>query len=166
LLSGLLVGQTLHTTAAEIYRALIEATAFGALTIINRFEQYGVQIKEVVNCGGIAEKNPMVMQIYADVCNRPMKVSRSAQTCALGAAIFGAVVGGAYRSVPAAQRKMTGTKDTVYRPRKAAASVYAELYRLYHQLHDAFGTTGYQGQLYNVMKELIAIRNRVRRGES
>ncbi len=93
LLTGLLVGQTLHTTAAEIYRALVEATAFGALTIINRFEEYGVQVKEVVNCGGIAEKNPLVMQIYADVCNRPMKISRSAQTCALGAAIFGAVVG-------------------------------------------------------------------------
>ena len=110
LLTGLLVGQTLHTTAAEVYRALIEATAFGALTIIKRFEEYGVKVGEVVNCGGIAEKNPFVMQIYADVCNRPMKISRSAQTCALGAAIFGAVVGGAYRNVPAAQRKMTGVK--------------------------------------------------------
>jgi len=164
LLTGLLVGQTLHTTAAEIYRALIEATAFGALTIINRFEEYGVHIKEVVNCGGIAEKNPLVMQIYADVCNRPMKVSRSAQTCALGAAIFGAVAGGVYRSVPAAQRKMTGTKSTVLRPRKAAAATYAELYGLYRQLHEAFGTTGYRGQLHNVMKDLIAIRNRVRQG--
>ena len=95
LLTGLLVGQTLHTTAPEIYRALVEATAFGALTIINRVEEYGVAVKEVVNCGGIAEKSPLVMQIYADVCNRPMKISRSAQTCALGAAIFGAVVGGA-----------------------------------------------------------------------
>ena len=164
LLTGLLVGQTLHTTAAEIYRALIEATAFGALTIIERLEEYGVHVKQVVNCGGIAEKNPMVMQIYADVCNRPMMVSRSAQTCALGAAIFGAVAGGAYRSVPAAQRRMTGTKSTVFRPRKAAARTYAELYRLYRQLHDAFGTAGYKGQLHNVMKDLIAIRNRVRRG--
>jgi L-ribulokinase len=164
LLTGLVLGQTLHTTAAEIYRALIEATAFGALTIIKRFEEYGVHVKEVVNCGGIAEKNPLVMQIYADVCNRPMKVSRSAQTCALGAAIFGAVAGGAYRSVPAAQRKMTGTKTTVFRPRKAAAKTYAELYGLYRQLHDAFGTTGYKGQLHNVMKDLIAIRNRVRQG--
>ena len=140
MLTGLLVGQTLHTTAAEVYRALIEATAFGALTIINRFEEYGVKVEQVVNCGGIAEKNPLVMQIYADVCNRPMKISRSAQTCALGAAIFGAVVGGAYRDVPAAQRKMTGVKREVYRPRKAAAAMYAELYRLYRQLHDAFGT--------------------------
>lgn len=163
LLTGLLVGQTLHTTAAEVYRALIEATAFGALTIINRFEEYGVKVDQVVNCGGIAEKNPLVMQIYADVCNRPMKISRSAQTCALGAAIFGAVVGGAYRDVPAAQRKMTGVKRETYRPRKAAAETYAELYRLYRRLHDACGTPNHRDSLYHVMKDLIAIRHRARR---
>jgi L-ribulokinase len=93
-LTGVLVGQTLYTTPAEIYRALVEATAFGALTIINRFEEYGIGIEDVVNCGGIAEKNPFVMQIYADVTGRPMKVSRSGQTCALGSAIAGAVVAG------------------------------------------------------------------------
>jgi len=162
LLTGLLVGQTLHTTAAEVYRTLIEATAFGALSIINRLEEYGVKVKEVVNCGGIAEKNPLVMQIYADVCNRPMKISRSAQTCALGAAIFGAVAGGAYRSVEAAQKKMTGVKDVVYRPTKAAAGVYGELYTLYRGLHDAFGTPA-RGTLDHVMKELIRIRDRARR---
>ncbi len=164
LLTGLLLGQTLHTSAPEIYRALVEATAFGALTIIKRFEEYGVAVGEVVNCGGIAEKNPFVMQIYADVCNRPMKISRSAQTCALGAAIFGAVVGGAYKTTEQAQRRMTGVKRTVYRPRKAAAGTYAELYRLYRMLHDAFGTADYKGKLYNVMKDLIAIRDRVRKG--
>lgn len=163
LLTGLLLGQTLHTTAAETYRALVEATAFGALTIINRFEEYGVAVREVVNCGGIAEKNPFVMQIYADVCNRPMKVSRSAQTCALGAAIFGAVVGGAYRSVEQAQRKMTGVKETVYRPAKAAARIYAELYPLYRALHDGLGTTRTGVALNRVMKDLIAIRDRVRK---
>src|SRR5213079_1850047 len=84
-LTGLLIGQTLYTTSAEIYRALIEATAFGALTIINRFEEYGVKVAQIINCGGIAEKHPSIMQIYADVTGRPMKVSRSAQTCALGA---------------------------------------------------------------------------------
>jgi L-ribulokinase len=159
LLTGVLVGQTLHTTAPEVYRALVEATAFGALTIINRFEQFGVKIDEVINCGGIAEKNPFVMQVYADVCNRPMKVSRSAQTCALGAAIFGAVAGGAYQTVGAAQQKMTGTKATVYRPRKRAAAVYAELFKLYTQLHDAFGTNEYADTLDNVMKSLISIRD-------
>jgi L-ribulokinase len=163
LLTGLLVGQTLHTTAAEIYRALVEATAFGALTIIKRVEEYGVQVKEVVNCGGIAEKNPFVMQIYADVCNEPMKVSRSAQTCALGAAIFGAVAGGAYKNVQQAQKRMTGVKPKVFKPNKAAASVYAELYPLYRTLHDAFGTGQSQERIGQVMKQLIAIRNRIRK---
>jgi L-ribulokinase len=162
LLSGLLVGQTLHTTAAEVYRALVESTAFGALTIINRFEEYGVKVKEVVNCGGIAEKNPLVMQVYADVCNRPMKISRSAQTCALGAAIFGAVAGGGYKTVEAAQRKMTGVKDHVFKPSKTAAAVYAELYRIYRTLHDSFGTP-VKLSLNRVMKDLIAIRDRTRR---
>jgi L-ribulokinase len=166
LLSGMLLGQTLHTTAGEIYRALIEATAFGALAIINRFEQYGVRIKEVVNCGGIAEKNPLVMQIYADVTGRPMKISRSAQTCALGAAIYGAVAGRAFRSVTAAQRKMTGTKSQVFRPRKDAVKTYAKLYALYSQLHDAFGTADGPARLDNVMKDLIAIRSHVRQGDA
>ena len=164
-LGGLLVGQTLHTTDAEVYRALIEATAFGALTIIRRFEEFGVAVREIVNCGGIAEKNPLVMQIYADVTNRPMKLSRSAESCALGAAICGAVAGGRFRSVAAAQRRLTGTKSTVYRPRKAAVAVYRELYALYTQLHDAFGGSGDRsaGGLQNVMKDLIALRQRTRR---
>ncbi len=165
LLTGLIVGQTLHTSAPEVYRALVEATAFGALTIINRFEQYGVKVKEVVNCGGIAEKNPFVMQIYADVTGRPMKVSRSAQTCALGAAIFGAVVGGRYKSVEQAQRKMTGTKPKYYRPNKAAVRVYAQLYACYHTLHDAFGTSTFSGKLDAVMKQLISIRENARSGK-
>ncbi len=162
LLTGLLVGQTLHTTAPEVYRALVEATAFGALTIIQRLEEYGVKVNEVVNCGGIAEKNPFVMQIYADVCNRPMKISRSGQTCALGAAIFGAVVGRAYKTTEQAQRRMTGVKPMVYRPSQAAAAVYAELYTLYRLLHDALGTRAYQGEISTVMKRLIALRDRVR----
>ncbi len=162
-LTGLLVGQTLYTTPAEIYRALIEATAFGALTIIKRFEEYGVNISSVVNCGGIAEKNPLVMQIYADVTGRPMKVSRSAQTCALGSAIAGAVVAGAHKDYPAARRAMTGLKPKVFKPNPKAHAVYKELYALYKQLHDAFGTEEWNGNLYGVMKKLIDIRNRVRR---
>lgn len=162
-LTGLMVGQTLHTTAVDEYRAWIEATAFGALTIINRLEQYGVAVREVVACGGIAEKNPFLMQVYADVCNRPMKLSRSSQSCALGAAIFGAVVGGAYRTVEQAQRAMTGVSATVYRPRKAATVVYAELFELYGILHDAFGTHQPTGNMHHVMKRLIAIRDRARK---
>ena len=163
LLSGLLLGQTLQTTAPEVYRALVEATAFGAVTIINRVEEYGVRVREVVNCGGIAEKNPFIMQVYADVCNRPMKISRSAQTCALGAAIFGSVVGGAHRTVKSAQRHMTGVKQTIYRPRQSAVKIYAELYQLYRCLHDTFGVTGQAMPLDGIMKELIKIRSRVRR---
>jgi L-ribulokinase len=162
LLSGLLVGQTLHTTAPEIFRALVEATAFGALTIIRRFEEFGVQVREVVNCGGIAEKSPLTMQIYADVCNRPMKISRSGQTCALGAALFGAVAGGAYRSTAAAQKAMTGVKDTVYRPIRANVAAYAGLYEIYRTLHDGFGRTGRHPPMDDVMKRLIAIRTAAR----
>ena len=163
LLTGLLVGQTLHTSAAEIYRALIEATAFGALTIIRRVEEYGVAVDQVVNCGGIAEKNPLVMQIYADVCNRPMKISRSAQTCALGAAIFGAVVGGAHTTVEAAQQVMTGVKETVYEPNPANVATSERLYKIYRTLHDAFGTSEFSGSLSGIMKDLIAIRDEARR---
>ena len=161
-LSGLLLGQTLYTTAAEIYRALIEATAFGALTIINRFEEYGVRIAQVVNCGGIAEKNPLVMQIYADVTGRPMKVSRSAQTCALGAAVAAAVVAGAHRDFASAIGAMTGLKPRVFKPDAGAHATYRELYSLYARLHDAFGQAQWQGSLYPVMKQLIDLRNRVR----
>jgi L-ribulokinase len=162
-LTGLLVGQTLYTTPAEIYRALIEATAFGALTIINRFEEYGVKIEQVVNCGGIAEKNPTVMQIYADVTGRPMKVSRSAQTCALGSAVAAAVVAGVHKDFAAAQKAMTGLKPRAFKPDPKAHAVYRELYPLYRQMHDAFGTKEWNGNLFGVMKQLIEIRNRVRK---
>ena len=158
LLTGMMIGTTLHTTPPEMYRALIEATAFGALTIINRFEEYGVKVKEVINCGGIAEKNPLVMQIYADVCNRAMKISRSPQTCALGAAICGAVAGGAHKNLNAAMKQMTGVKEIVYKPNKKAVAVYQKLYILYKELYDAFGVKDHQANLYHVMKELIEIR--------
>jgi L-ribulokinase len=162
-LTGLLLGQTLYTTPAEIYRALIEATAFGAMTIIGRFEEYGVKVEQVVNCGGIAEKNPLVMQIYADVTGRPMKVSRSAQTCALGAAIAGAVVAGAHQDYAAAQKAMTALKPRIFSPNPKAHAVYRQLYALYKELHDAFGTAAWQGNLAHVMKRLLEIRNQVRK---
>jgi L-ribulokinase len=162
-LTGLLLGQTLYTTPAEIYRALVEATAFGALTIINRFEEYGVKISSVVNCGGIAEKSPFTMQIYADVTGRPMKISRSAQTCALGSAIAGAVVAGVHPDFASAQRAMTGLKPKIYGPDPKAHAVYRELYPVYQKLHDAFGTKAWSGNLYDVMKQLIDIRTRARK---
>jgi L-ribulokinase len=165
-LTGLLVGQTLHTTAPEIYRALIEATAFGALTIIRRIEDYGVKVREIVNCGGLAVKNPLLMQIYADVTGRPMKISRSEQTCALGAAIFGAVAAGAeaggFADVAAAQAAVCAERPESYQPDPARHKDYAVLYDLYRELHDAFGTDAWSGRLDPVMKKLIALREQQR----
>ena len=162
-LSGLLIGQTLHTRAHEIYRALIESTAFGALTIVNRIEEYGVTINEIVNCGGLANKNPLLMQIYADITGRPMKVASGEQTCALGAGIFGAVAAGkkqsGFASVEEAEAAMTGV-DEVYEPNPKHQEVYQQLYEIYRQLHDAFGTSEWSGTMSNVMKDLIAIRDK------
>ncbi len=166
-LTGLLLGQTLYTTPPEIYRALVEATAFGALTIIQRFEEYGVKVEQIVNCGGIAEKNPLVMQIYADVTGRPIRISRSAQTCALGAAIAGAVVAGkpagGHANYPDAQRAMSGLKAKVFQPNPPAVAVYQKLYALYRKLHDAFGVAHAQVNLGGVMKDLLVIRNHARK---
>jgi L-ribulokinase len=165
-LSGLLIGQTLHTQPHEIYRALLEATGFGALAIIDRIEEYGVPVQEVVNCGGLAAKNPLLMQIYADITGRPMKISRSEQTPALGAAIFAAVAAGesagGYRSVADAQKSMVAPGKE-YVPVGANHRTYMQLYALYRQLHDAFGTRQWSGSMYNLMKELLDIRDAVRR---
>lgn len=162
-LTGLLLGQTLHTTPEEIYLALVEATAFGALTIINRFEEYGVKINQVVNCGGIAEKNPMLMQIYADVTGREMKIARSSQACALGSAVAAAVVAGksadGHDNFTDAQTAMCGTKEISYKPIPANQAIYAKLYALYKQLHNAFGLETYTGKLANVMKDLLDIKD-------
>ena len=158
-LTGLLIGQTLHTKPEEIYRALIEATAFGALTIINRLEEYGVHIKEVINCGGIAEKNPLLMQIYADITGREMKITRSSQTCALGSAIAAAVVAG-QGSFADAQAAMSGVKKTAYKSISENHKTYQQLYALYKQLHDSFGIAGNSADLSNIMKDLLDIKER------
>ncbi|MEJ2306348.1 MAG: FGGY-family carbohydrate kinase, partial [candidate division WOR-3 bacterium] len=167
-LTGLLLGQTLHTEPHEIYRALIEATAFGALTIINRIEEYGVPVKEIVNCGGLASKNPFLMQIYADITGRPMEISGSEQTPALGAAIFGAIAAGketsGFLNIEEAQDTLTGIKKR-FEPNPENNSVYKKLYVLYKQLHDAFGTEKWSGKMQNVMKDLLAIRDKQRKGK-
>ena len=176
-LSGLLLGQTLHTTRAEVYRALIEATAFGARAIIERLKEYGVPIERVVCCGGIAEKNPLFMQIYADAIGSPMHVAGSPQAPALGAAISAAVAagrdGGGYATFEEAQARMTALKPQAFTPDVQARAVYDELYALYRELHDAFGgVDGRPGDLGTIMKRLLALRERVvaaaptRRGEA
>jgi L-ribulokinase len=163
LLTGLLLGQTLYTTPAEIYRALIEATAFGARAIIERIEEYGVPVRRVVCCGGIAEKNSLLMQIYADVTGRTIQVAGSSQACALGSAVTASVLAGAKRgghdSFAEAQRKMTSLKDIAYRPDPARQQVYDRLYSLYHELQESFGGRQQQADLGHVMKDLIQIKD-------
>jgi L-ribulokinase len=162
-LTGLIVGLTLHTKPAEIYRALIESTAYGARTVIARLEEYNVPVKRVVNCGGISARNPLAMQIYADVFNRPVAISRSTQTCALGSAIAGAVVAGpgkgGHANFDKAITAMTGLQDRIYNPIAANVAIYERLYQLYRQLHDSFGIQGTRLDLSNVMKELLDIRD-------
>ncbi len=160
LLTGLLLGQTLYTTKAEIYRALIEATAFGARAIVDRIREYGVPVERIVCSGGIAEKNPLLMQIYADVTGCEMRVSRSAQSCALGSAVGAAVVAGIHPDFKTAQNAMTGLKDLTYRPDPANQAIYQELYGLYRDLHDAFGGVTQAANLGHVMKDLLAIKAR------
>jgi L-ribulokinase len=164
-LSGLIVGQTLHTTRPEIYRALIEATAFGARVIVERLKSYGVAIDRVVCCGGIAEKNPLFLQIYADVLGCPMFIAASAQTPALGASIAGAVaagsVAGGYDSFEQAQACMTSVRPTVFHPDRDAQATYDQLYTLYQELHDHFGgVRGAAGDLATTMKRLLTMRER------
>ncbi|MCX6938278.1 MAG: ribulokinase [Verrucomicrobia bacterium] len=158
LLTGLLLGQTLYTTRAEIYRALIEGTAFGARAIIERLRHYGVPVARIVCSGGIAEKNPVLMQIYADVTGCEMRVSRSSQSCALGSAVAASVVAGAHPDFKTAQAAMTGLKEITYRPIAENQTVYNQLYTLYINLHDAFGGVTASADLGHVMKNLLAIK--------
>ena len=120
-LTGGVIGLTLQTTPAEMYRAWIEATAFGARVIMERFEEYGQKVERIVNCGGISVKNPLVMQIYADIMGRPIAISRSAQTAALGSAIAGAVAAGAYPSFAEATDAMTALDPRVFQPNPDAS---------------------------------------------
>ena len=161
-LTGMLVGMTLASKPAGIYRALIEATAFGARVIAERFEQYGLKVERMVNCGGISAKNALVMQIYADVMARPLEISRSDQSCALGSAMAAAVVAGEHKDFGEAIKVMTGVQDQSFAPNQANTKVYDELYTLYKKLHDAFGIKGADADLHGVMKDLLAIREEVR----
>lgn len=158
-LTGLLLGQTLYTTQAEIYRALIEATAFGARAILERIKEYGVPVNRIVCAGGIAEKNPLLMQIYADITGCTMQVSGSSQACALGSAVSAAVLAGAHPSFAAAQKAMTSVAPKSYRPNPTARKTYDRLYALYREVHDAFGGLNKAANLSGVMKDLLAIKH-------
>jgi L-ribulokinase len=160
-LTGLLIGATLATKPEDIYLALIEATAYGTRVIVEAFEKNGVPIHELVACGGLPEKSPLLMQVYADVTGRPFKVSASKQTPALGSAMFGAVAAGTnaggYDSIFEAAKHMAHLKDEVYRPIPANQAIYDELFAEYLALHDFFGRGG-----NDVMKRLKKLRARQR----
>jgi len=162
-LSGLVLGQTLHTSAPELYRALVEATAFGAKMIIDRVQACGVPVEQVICCGGLAIKSPLLMRIYADILDVPMAVAASDQTCALGAALFGAVAAGAFKNIEEAQASICRVRDRVYRPIRENVAIYTELFALYRQLHDGFGTAHWNGQMGNVMKALLRLREQQRK---
>lgn len=130
-LKGALVGLSLGTDAPRIFRALVEATAFGSKAVIDRFIEEGVEIDQVIALGGIAKKNPFVMQVTADVFNMPIKVTESDQTCALGAAMFAAVAAGVYPNVQEAQKHMGTVFSETYTPRADQAAKYQEKYRRY-----------------------------------
>ncbi len=156
-LSGLLIGATLGTRAPDIYRALIEATAFGTRVIIEAFESSGVPIKELVAAGGLPEKNKLLMQIYSDVTGREFRIIDSAQGPALGSAMHAAVAAGAYPDIQTAAKKMGKLKDEVFKPIAEHQAVYDQLFAEYVTLHDYFG----RGE-NDVMKRLRKIRNQAR----
>lgn len=156
-LTGLIIGMTLQTKPEEIYRALIEATAFGARMIIETFRENGVPVNELYACGGIAAKNEMFMQIYSDVTNMEIRISASDQTPALGSAMFGAVAAGkekgGYDSIVDAAKVMGKVKDKYYKPILENVKAYDKLYAEYKLLHDYFGRGG-----NDVMKRLKKIK--------
>lgn len=156
-LTGLLIGCTLLTKPEEIYRALLEATAFGTRKIVDAFQDNGVAVDELYACGGLPQKNNLLMQIYADVTNREIKVAASKQTPALGAAMFGAVAAGSekggYDTITEAAKKMGRVREGSFKPIPENVAVYEKLYQEYSRLHDYFG----RGE-NDVMKRLKAIK--------
>jgi L-ribulokinase len=155
-LSGLIVGYSLTTKPEEVYRALIETTGFGTCMIMDAFESAGVRIDEIYACGGIAERDAFLMQIYADITNREIKMPASGQTAALGAAMYASVAAGAQRGgydhISEAARAMSRTTPESYRPNSDYARVYSLLYKRFKELYEYFGEKN------DVMKQLRALR--------
>jgi L-ribulokinase len=160
-LTGMMVGMTLATKAEDMYRALIEATAYGTRVIIESFEQSGVPIHELVAAGGLPGRNKLLMQIYADVTGREIKVSGTDQAGAKGSAMFAAVAAGkaagGYDDIVEAAQRMATLQDVVYRPIPENVEIYNQLYADYLLLHDYFGRGA-----NDVMKRLKAMRKSVR----
>ncbi|MFP3040971.1 ribulokinase [Treponema primitia] len=159
-LSGAILGYTVYTKPEEIYRALIESTGFGARIIMENFEAAGVQVDEIYACGGIAEKDGFLMQIFADISNREIKVSASKQTAALGAAMYASVAAGAarggYDHITEAASAMSRIKEQTYKPNAAHVEGYDRLYGMFKELY------GYFGEKSNIMKQLKEFRTNSR----
>jgi L-ribulokinase len=160
-LSGMIVGATLNTKPEDIYRALIEATAFGTCMIIKTFEENGVPVNEIFVAGGIAEKNPFIMQVYADITRKKIKLAGSSQTSALSSAIFGALAAGSanggYDTIGDAIKIMSKVKDLEYVPNIENSEVYDLLFEEYELLHDYFGRGG-----NDVMKRLKDLKEKTK----
>ncbi|NQX69837.1 ribulokinase [Paenibacillus alba] len=156
-LSGMIVGLTLQTKPEDIYRALLESAAFGTRKIIDTFEKAGLEVRELFACGGLPTRNQHLMQIYADITGREIKIAASTQTTALGAAMFGAVAAGpergGYANMAEAATKMTHLREETYLPTPEHSAVYEKLYREYDKLYDLFGRGG-----SSAMKELKRIK--------
>lgn len=157
-LSGLLIGLTLHTKPEEIYRAYMESTAFGAKVIINTYQEWGMDVKEVVACGGLPQRNNLLMQIYADILNMPIKISQSDYAPAIGAAILGAVAAGkendGYNEVEEAIQHMARPIEKTFYPNAESVSVYETIFNYYKEMHNYFGV-----QHVQMMKTLKKFRN-------
>jgi L-ribulokinase len=159
-LTGLLIGATLATRAPDIYRALIEATAYGTRVIIEAFEQRGIPINDLVAAGGLPEKNKLLVQIYADVTGKPMYLAGSSQAPALGSAMHAAVAAGEYPNIGAAAEKMGKLKPDPVQPIGENQKLYDRLYAEYKTLYDYFGRGA-----NDVMKRLKQIKYEVRGSE-
>lgn len=151
-LSGTIVGLTTTTPPEAIYRALIEATAYGTRRIIEIYEQGGINIDRLYAAGGIAEKDEMLMQIYADVTGREIMLSGTAQACAYGSAVLGSVAGGAYSTLAEASEKLKRVKDFTYKPIAENKAAYDALYGEYHTLSEYFANS--QSKLMEKLKKL------------
>jgi len=160
-LTGLLIGATLATKPEEIYRALIEATAYGTRIIVETFAENGVPVNEIVATGGLPDRNKLLMQIYADVTGRPIKIAGTSQGGALGSAMHGAVAAGkaagGYDSIVEATKAMARLRDEAYEPNPANKAVYDKLFAEYVTLHDYFGRGA-----NDVMKRLKKLKAEIR----
>jgi L-ribulokinase len=134
LLQGAIVGLNLGSDAAHLFKAWVEATCFGAKAIADRFNEEGVPVKGLIGLGGVARKSPYIMQVMADVINMPIRIHRSEQTCALGAAMFAATAAGLYARVEDAMQAMGQGFDAEYKPNASVAATYARRYQKYREL--------------------------------